>query len=90
MKVRSARRIIIALTGALMTVPGTARAQDIVGRVAVEAVASAKITSATVNDPFMIFDAVSTIRVGRGWDAVVRPWARRMPGGDWGAEMYQL
>ncbi len=90
MKVRSARRIIIALTGALMTVPGAARAQDIVGRVAVEAVASAKITSATVNDPFMIFDAVSTIRVGRGWDAVVRPWARRMPGGDWGAEMYQL
>jgi hypothetical protein len=33
---------------------------------------------------------VNTVSVGRGWDAVIRPWAKRMPGGEWGAEMYQL
>jgi hypothetical protein len=65
-------------------------AQEITGRVTVEAVASVSVTSDTADDPFLIFDAVSTIRVGRGWDVVARPWARRMPGGDWGAEMYQL
>ncbi len=67
-----------------------ARAQDVTGRVAMEAVVSASVTSEANNDPFLIFDAVSTIRVGSGWDIVVRPWARRLPGGDWGAEMYQL
>jgi hypothetical protein len=67
-----------------------ARAQEVTGRVTMEAVASASVTSDTIDDPFLIFDAVSTVRVGRGWDAVVRPWARRMPGGDWAAEMYQL
>jgi hypothetical protein len=68
----------------------TVRAQEITGRVTMEAVASASVTSKTKDDPFLIFDAVSTIRLGRGWDGVVRPWARRMPGGDWAAEMYQL
>jgi hypothetical protein len=70
--------------------PATAWTQEITGRVAMEAVASASVTSDTKDDPFLIFDAVSTIRVGRGWDAVIRPWAKRMPGGEWGAEMYQL
>ncbi len=67
-----------------------AAAQDVTGRVAMEAVVSASVTSEANNDPFLIFDAVSTIRAGRGWDVVIRPWARRLPGGDWGAEMYQL
>jgi hypothetical protein len=67
-----------------------AQAQDPVGHVAVEAVASASVSSADDGDPFLIFDQTSTIGVGRGWDVVVRPWARRMPGGDWAAEMYQL
>ena len=92
MKVRSA--VVTAVTGAvaaaILMLPLNARAQEITGRVAMEAVASASITSDTKDDPFLIFDAVSTIRVGRGWDAVIRPWAKRMPGGEWGAEMYQL
>jgi hypothetical protein len=67
-----------------------AKAQDPTGRVAVEAVASASVASADDGDPFLIFDQTSTVGVGRGWDVVVRPWARRMPGGDWAAEMYQL
>ena len=90
MRVHSALRIATASACALVVLSGAARAQDVVGRVAVEAVASAKVTSATLDDPFLIFDAVSTIRFGRGWNAVIRPWAKRMPGGQWGAEMYQL
>ena len=92
MRIRTAVRT--ALAGAVATAvvmpPLAARAQEITGRVAMEAVASASVTSDTKDDPFLIFDAVSTIRVGRGWDAIIRPWAKRMPGGDWGAEMYQL
>jgi hypothetical protein len=92
MMIRTAIRT--AVTGAVATavvmLPLCARGQEITGRVAMEAVASASITSDTKDDPFLIFDAVSTIRVGRGWDAVIRPWAKRMPGGEWGAEMYQL
>ena len=65
-------------------------AQDPTGHVAIEAVASASVSSADDGDPFLIFDQISTVGVGRGWDVVVRPWARRMPGGDWAAEMYQL
>jgi len=64
-------------------------AQDAFGRVSVEAVASMSVTSANTQ-PFLIFDAVSTLQLGRGWDGIVRPWARRMPAGDWAAEMYQL
>jgi hypothetical protein len=92
--VRIHSAVRMAVTGAaavaLLMRAASAPAQDITGRVAMEAVASASVTSDTKDDPFLIFDAVSTIRVGRGWDAVIRPWARRMPGGDWGAEMYQL
>lgn len=68
----------------------SAHAQDPTGHVAVEAVASASVSSADDGDPFLIFDQTSTIGVGRGWDVVVRPWARRMPGGEWAAEMYQM
>lgn len=81
-------RTAVALAMVLTAWP--ASAQDVTGRVTMEAVASASVTSDTKDDPFLIFDAVSTIRLGRGWDGVVRPWARRMPGGDWAAEMYQL
>lgn len=76
---------LLLLTGSV-----TARAQDPTGHVAIEAVASGSVSSADDGDPFLIFDQTSTIGVGRGWDVVVRPWARRMPGGDWAAEMYQL
>jgi hypothetical protein len=79
-----------AVATALVMLSASVSAQEITGRVTMEAVASVSVTSDTADDPFLIFDAVSTIRLGRGWDGVVRPWARRMPGGDWGAEMYQL
>lgn len=82
---------VARLAAVLLAFRGTPlHAQDATGHVTMEAVASASITSETKDDPFLIFDAVSTIRLGRGWDGVVRPWARRMPAGDWAAEMYQL
>ncbi len=86
------RRRAIGGVAALYLLAGVvdAHAQDPTGHVAVEAVASASVSSADDGDPFLIFDQTSTVGVGRGWDVVVRPWARRMPGGDWGAEMYQL
>jgi len=76
---------LLLLTGVV-----TVRAQDPTGKVAIEAVASGSLSSADDGNPFLIFDQTSTIGVGRGWDVVVRPWARRMPAGDWAAEMYQL
>ncbi len=74
----------------MLSCAATARAQDVTGRVAMEAVASISVSSADDGDPFLMFDQTSTVGVGRGWDVIVRPWARRMPGGDWAAEMYQL
>jgi hypothetical protein len=92
MRTATVRRAAITGVTAWQLVAGAAavQAQDPTGHVAIEAVASASVSSADDGDPFLIFDQTSTIGVGRGWDVVVRPWARRMPGGDWGAEMYQL
>jgi hypothetical protein len=91
MNLRQVRPAALASTAlALLLQPATVRAQDVTGRVAMEAVASISLSSADGGDPFLMFDQTSTIGVGRGWDVIVRPWARRMPGGDWGAEMYQL
>lgn len=91
MKAARVRFVVIATVAVQLGITATnVRAQDVTGRVAVEAVVSASVSSADDGDPFLIFDQTSTIGVGRGWDVIVRPWARRMPGGDWGAEMYQL
>jgi hypothetical protein len=91
MNLRHVRPAALASTAlALLLQPATVRAQDVTGRVAMEVVASISSSSADGGDPFLMFDQTSTIGVGRGWDVIVRPWARRMPGGDWGAEMYQL
>ena len=92
MKTNTMRRAAIGGVTVLQLLASAidARAQDPTGHVAVEAVASASVSSADDGDPFLIFDQTSTIGVGRGWDVVVRPWARRMPGGDWAAEMYQF
>ena len=38
----------------------------------------------------MVFDATATVRVIDSLDVVARPWFRRLPGGDWSKEMYQL
>jgi hypothetical protein len=87
---RTAVRTAVSAVAIACVMSASARAQDVTGRVAMEAVVSASVSSADKGDPFLIFDAVNTVGVGRGWDIVVRPWAMRMPGGEWSAEMYQL
>ena len=89
--IRGVRHLLCgAVTAALAFLPDTRMQAQATGRVAVEAVASASTTTSPPHDPFLIFDAVGTVRIGRGWDLVVRPYARRLPGGDWALEMYQL
>lgn len=91
MMIRIARKALAATAALPIALHATAaHAQDVTGRVAMEAVASISVSSANDGDPFLMFDQISTIGVGHGWDVIVRPWARRMPGGDWAAEMYQL
>lgn len=90
MRIHTTVRALGAAAIALVVSAETARAQDVTGRVAMEGVVSARVSSADKSHPFLVFDAVSTFGVGRGWDVVIRPWAKRTPGGEWGAEMYQL
>ena len=47
-------------------------------------------SSPAPDDPFVVFDATATVRVMDSLDVIVRPWIRRLPGGDWSKEMYQL
>ena len=55
-----------------------------------EAVVSGSTDTHTPADPFFLFDATLTGRLHDGLDIVVRPYAHRLSGGDWTAEMYQL
>jgi hypothetical protein len=41
-------------------------------------------------DPFIVIDGTATVRVSSNVDVIVRPYFRRLPGGDWSKEMYQL
>jgi len=89
----TARPLALALAAATALVilsSAPTHAQSLAGRVALEAIASASTNDGAVDDPFLIFDLVGTVRISDGWDVVVRPWGRRRPGGDWAFEMYQL
>jgi hypothetical protein len=75
----------------LMTCAAPARAQGaIAGRLTMETVAAIATDTDQFDDPFLAFDAAATIRLGRGFDTVVRPYARRRPDGDWDAQFYQF
>jgi hypothetical protein len=75
---------VLALT------PAAADAQALPnGRIAIEAVAAVASTSDAADDPFVWLDLVTTIRVRDKVDVIVRPYARRLPGGDWDALLYQ-
>lgn len=58
-------------------------------RPAIEAVASITTSSDNADDPGLFFDLATTMPVAEGLDIVVRPYARRLPGGDWDALLYQ-
>jgi hypothetical protein len=59
------------------------------GRTAVEAVAAFASTSDAPDDPFVWLDLAGTFRLRSTLDVVVRPYARRLPGGDWDVLLYQ-
>jgi hypothetical protein len=59
-------------------------------RLVLEPVAAVNTSSDLPDDPFVFLDLTATTRIGRGFDVIVRPWVRRLPGGDWSKEMYQL
>lgn len=83
------RRVAMSALVIAMVTPAV-HAQGLAGRVAVEGIASASSQARELNDPNVILDLVGTVRVGDGWDIIVRPWSMRRPGGDWMFEMYQL
>ena len=59
------------------------------GRIAIEAVTAITTSSQEVDDPFVFLDLATTFRVHEKLDIIVRPYARRLPGGDWDALLYQ-
>ena len=86
------RSILTLLTVAtLAVVPRAAFAQTSLSeRWTMEAVVSGSTDSHTPADPFLLFDATVTGRLHEGLDLVIRPYAHRLTGGNWAAEMYQL
>jgi hypothetical protein len=68
----------------------TAQTSPLVGPPAIEAVASIAASSDAPDDPFLFFDLATTVPIGDHFGAIVRPYAHRLAGGDWSAEMYQL
>jgi hypothetical protein len=67
-----------------------AQTSPLVGPPAIEAVASVATGSDAPDDPFLFFDLAATVPIGSRFGAIVRPYAHRLAGGDWSAEMYQL
>jgi hypothetical protein len=82
----------ILIAGVTVVMCGSAaHAQSAIGqRVSVEFVGAVNTSSAAVDDPFVFLDATATARITDDFDLVVRPYARRLPGGNWSKEMYQL
>jgi hypothetical protein len=76
----------------VLAVAAEARGQhsEAVGPPAFEAVASITTGSDAPDDPFLFFDLATTVPIGSRFGAIVRPYAHRLAGGDWSAEMYQL
>lgn len=83
-----ARLVSVVLIVGAFTAPASAQGPQ-PGRMAIEAVAAISTSSANADDPFVFLDLANTIRVNPKLDVIVRPYARRLPGGDWDALLYQ-
>jgi hypothetical protein len=79
-----------ALVLSAAAAPLFAQERGLVGPPAIEAVASIANSSEAPLDPNLFFDLAATVPLGTHFGAVVRPYAHRLEGGDWAAEMYQL
>jgi hypothetical protein len=80
---------LTALILAASTAPAVAQSK-LTDRASLEVVGGVNTSSTTPGDPFVVFDATATVRATNTLDVVVRPYFRRLPGGDWSKEMYQL
>jgi hypothetical protein len=75
----------------LLSAASPVSAQSVLSqRVSVEFASAVTSSSPEPGDPFVVLDATATVRVTDTLDVIVRPWFRRLPGGDWAKEMYQL
>jgi len=83
-----ARLVSVVLIVGAFTAPASAQGLQ-PGHMAIEAVAAISTSSANADDPFVFLDLANTIRVNQKLDVIVRPYARRLPGGDWDALLYQ-
>jgi hypothetical protein len=83
--------VLLIVVGALASA-AEARAQNwgLIGTPAIEAVAAVTTASDALDDPFLFFDLATTVPIGSRFGAIVRPYAHRLAGGEWEAEMYQL
>jgi hypothetical protein len=82
--------LAIVLVHALATTPAHGQERTLSGPQAIEAVASIVTSSEEPLDPYLFFDLAATVPISSHFGAVVRPYAHRLQGGDWTAEMYQL
>ena len=90
MRIPAAARLGVLVAGLVIAASAPAAAQSYaIGRAAIEAVAQVATSSEEFDDPFVVIDVATTLRVTDGLDVVVRPYARRLPGGDWDALLYQ-
>jgi putative nucleotidyltransferase with HDIG domain len=85
----AARVTLTVLACAAAATPASAQS-PLTDRVSLEVVGGMNSTSTAPGDPFLVFDATATVRVTQTLDVVVRPYVRRLTGGDWSKEMYQL
>jgi hypothetical protein len=84
------RLVVLAAVVGLAPLAGTAAAQGgVAGRLAIEAVAATSTASRTPDDPFVFLDLTTAVRISNELDVIVRPYARRLPGGDWDLLFYQ-
>lgn len=83
------RLLAIAAIGAMVSDAAASAQAFQPGRLAIEAVAAVATSSAEADDPFVFLDLATTFRVSEKVDVIVRPYARRLPGGDWDALFYQ-
>lgn len=86
------RSLIPVLTCATVLLAPVERASAQIfelGRPAIEAVASIATSSEDADDPFVFLDLATTMPLNDRLEAIVRPYARRLPGGDWDALFYQ-
>lgn len=56
---------------------------------AIEAVAAVSSSSDNADDPFVFLDLATTVPLPGNVDVIIRPYARRLPGGDWDVLLYQ-